>query len=91
MASQSTLFGGPAPEPEERTKREGNPMLAVYGPGPGSARCKTCAHLVRLRRGGTYRKCDLRRNTHGAATDHKATWPACGKYRAGKATEVWGP
>lgn len=84
MSGQRTLFGGPPPEEPDRPKRDTNPMLPVYGPGPGSARCKTCVHLVRLRRGGTYRKCALRRNTHGAATDHKATWPACGKYQAGK-------
>lgn len=89
MNDQRTLFGGPAPEPTHKPKPAGNPMLPVYGPGPGSAKCKTCAHLVRLRRGGTYRKCDLRANTHGAATDHKATWPACGKYEGGRGEDVW--
>jgi hypothetical protein len=61
-----------------------NPLVAIYGPGPVGARCGTCAHLVRWHYGRTYRKCRIRGLTHGEATDHFATWPACGRYVAGE-------
>ena len=57
-----------------------NPMVKVHGPGPEGARCKTCIHLLRYRQ-GRYMKCELRGDlTHGAATDQRARWSACGKY-----------
>ena len=59
-----------------------NPML-IFGYGPDGATCKDCAHFVRLPyRGQTYRKCNLRKITHGKASDHKALWPACKRYEA---------
>jgi hypothetical protein len=58
-----------------------NPMLAVAGPGPAGERCERCRHLYQV--GGTagrYYKCDLRRVSASAATDHRVRWPACGRF-----------
>lgn len=60
-----------------------NPMLAVYGPGPGGMTCKGCVHLFRAFGGArNYPKCELRRVSSSVATDHRVNWPACGKYEA---------
>jgi hypothetical protein len=32
----------------------------------------------------TYLKCELGPLSHGAATDWRASWPACGKYEDGE-------
>lgn len=64
---------------EERGEQ--NPCVRLYGPGPAGARCKTCRLF--LRKGGyakTYFKCELRGDTNGPGTDHRANWPACGRY-----------
>lgn len=55
-------------------------MHTLYGRNDEHT-CGQCALL--LRRGAnsrTYLKCTLQRNTHGAATDWRAKWPACGKF-----------
>lgn len=57
-----------------------NPCVRLYGFGPTGVTCKKCVHLLRIHKGNVYRKCDLRRITNGPGTDHKAGWPACGKY-----------
>jgi hypothetical protein len=54
-----------------------NPCLALYGKGPEGKRCKECKLLFRHLR---FFKCELRGFTHGPATDHRANWPACGKF-----------
>lgn len=58
-----------------------NPLVAVYGPGPTDATCRSCEHLF-LQTGIKSRiyKCDLRYVTHGAVTDHRARWDACAMY-----------
>jgi hypothetical protein len=60
--------------------RKTNPMLGHCGLGPDGAKCATCVHLARIIYARTYYKCELRRNTHGPATDHRVRWPACGRY-----------
>lgn len=57
-----------------------NPCVRVYGYGPEGAACKTCRHLERRHFNRTIFKCALRNNTRSPATDHRAGWPACGKY-----------
>lgn len=57
-----------------------NPLIPVYGPGPEGAKCKTCVHLVVQSFARNYYKCDLRRMSASAATDHRVNWPACGQY-----------
>jgi hypothetical protein len=58
-----------------------NPCVIAFGPGPDGKRCGTCSHIwARGDVAGTYLKCDLRLSTSGAATDHRARWPACAKY-----------
>ena len=61
-----------------------NYMLAVYGSGPDNERCRDCVHLVRYQMGSTWFKCDLRPITGSVASDHNATWPACGKFEKGE-------
>lgn len=58
-----------------------NPCVAFYGRGPANKTCKKCVHLIRQGREKTFLKCDLREITRGAATDHRAGWPACAKYQ----------
>lgn len=72
-------------------KRGINPCLRLYGLGPEGDHCKTCTHLFVRSRAGTYYKCDLRTITDGAATDHRAGWPTCGRYqrRKGEIRAVW--
>lgn len=75
----------PTPPLSAADKRaaQGNPCLVQYGPGPAETWCRSCAHFLRVRyHDATYRKCDLRKLTHGAGSDHKASWPACGRYEA---------
>lgn len=63
--------------------KAGNPLVVHFGPGPDGARCKTCAHFHVKQYAGTYFKCDLRGDTNGPGTDHRANWPACGRYEQG--------
>lgn len=65
-----------------------NPML-VFGYGPDGATCKSCAHLIRDDwHNKTYLKCNLRKHTRGAGSDHRASWPACKKYEAKTTTKT---
>ena len=83
MSTIIDWFGNEISVPEKPAKPEKgvNPCLVVYGPGPEGAKCKTCVHCrYPLHQSGRFWKCDLRRLTHGRATDHRVTWPACGKY-----------
>ena len=63
----------------ESTKFHGNPLVMLYGVTEGR-QCKTCKHLTSHTRARTYYKCLLRGVTRGAGTDHRAGWPACGRY-----------
>ena len=55
-------------------------LHALYGVTPD----KKCGECDLLRRydyhGKRYYKCSLRRITHGAATDHRFSWAACGRF-----------
>ena len=68
---------------EERRKqaRKENPLVAVYGPGPEGAKCKTCDRLTYHTCRKRFYKCTLRKITRGPATDHLVNWPACAKYQ----------
>lgn len=54
-------------------------MHRMYGTTEGE-RCRTCAHLYRKHWDKSYYKCDLNRDTNGAATDWRTRWPACGRW-----------
>lgn len=56
-----------------------NPCLALYGKGPEGKRCKECKLCYQHH--GKYFKCELRGFTRGPGTDHRANWPACGKFQ----------
>ena len=58
-----------------------NPCIALYGTGPSTKQCGECKHFLRLNyHNKTYRKCDLRKITHGPGSDHRAMWQACGRF-----------
>lgn len=53
------------------------------GRGPSGETCRTCRHKIATGYGRRrYLKCGLVRRfwTHGAATDIRASWPACAKW-----------
>ena len=77
---QSLALELPDAQTTSRWAHNPNPCVAALGLGPEGATCKTCVHLFRKTFGKTYLKCDLRPNTNGAGTDHRAGWDACGKY-----------
>lgn len=82
-----------APEPPTvalTTRKEaGNPLIPRYGAGPEGALCRECVHFLRVHyHSRNYMKCDLRKLTHGAGSDHRSRWPACGKFVAGDAQAV---
>lgn len=59
-----------------------NPLRVLLGPGPDGTKCKHCVHFYR--KGGyskVYYKCELRGDTNGPGTDHKANWPTCVRYK----------
>ncbi len=65
-----------------------NPCTSLYGYGPDGQTCKGCMHLRYSNASrNRYWKCDLRTLTHGSATDHKVSFPACGRYE--KRTEEY--
>lgn len=75
--------------PEERRGlRRGRPLkgyAAPPGSGPTGETCKSCQHLVRRVKARTYLKCGLMERgwTGGAATDVRASSPACSRWDAG--------
>ena len=78
-----TQHGGtPAKVKRKRKSYAGlpNPLIALYGAGPELRQCKECKHFYRKEFASVYRKCDLRPDTNGPGTDHRATWPACGRF-----------
>lgn len=83
MPELTDWFGNPItiaekPKPDKNT----NPCLALHGPGPDGQKCRGCVHLrFPQHHSARHWKCDLRKLTHGPATDHKVTWPACGRYQ----------
>ena len=83
MTEQLTLDGSGVPIEVPQRIVKGNPLIAVYGPGPEDKRCGDCDHLYRVEGIASHvLKCELRRNTRGAATDHRARWPSCGRFDA---------
>jgi hypothetical protein len=54
-------------------------MYQLHGQVVGET-CKRCQHLIAVQYGKKYLKCDQSTMTHGAATDWRAGWPACGLF-----------
>lgn len=58
-----------------------NPCVSLHGLAEPAAKCKDCQMFIRKHGySKMYFKCVLRGDTSGAATDHRANWPACGKF-----------
>lgn len=70
-----------AVEQQQSLPRRHKDMIAMYGEMPGE-RCGDCVHFISISYANTYHKCDLTRMTHGAATDWRVNWPACGRWEA---------
>jgi hypothetical protein len=95
--AELTLFDAtPIPPPEKispdrrRTARQRALIAAGIHPlmggptHPDQGTCGTCAHRIHVGdTGRTWPKCDLHELTHGAGTDCRGWWPACGRYEPG--------
>jgi len=82
--TEKLIFGKHTPKDAEDLwnkikPRNPNPCVALYGEMPGQT-CKGCKYLIGWAHSRVYYKCQLRKITHGAGTDHRVNWPACGKY-----------
>lgn len=64
-----------------------NPCVRLYGLAEPAAKCKDCRLFIRHEMSKTYFKCELRGITHGPATDHRANWPACGRFQQTEKTK----
>lgn len=90
MAEQLNLFDVPEESPigtgidmpQPKASKSQNPCVVVYGVGPNGVTCADCVHLRYRPRpsGKKFWKCDLRALTDGPATDHRKSWPSCGRY-----------
>ncbi len=89
--SDITLWGAslpPVEEPAPAPEHSVNPCIDAYGKGPEGTCCRTCVHLLRLEyHNKVYIKCELRKITHGAGSDHRAKWDACKRYQEGESTD----
>lgn len=71
--------------------KDPNPMTRIHGPGPEGTICGTCKHLVGWQKSRIYWKCSKRGDlTHGAATDQRKGWQACGLYEEGRGEIYYG-
>lgn len=57
-----------------------NPLVILLGCGPAGELCRNCKHFYRKHYSRTYYKCELRGDTNGPGTDHRAKWPACVRF-----------
>lgn len=69
---------------EKLLPRRINEMHALHGKLPGK-KCKGCKHLERWSYSRDYIKCSKSKMTHGAGTDWRTGWPACGLYEESEA------
>ncbi len=58
-------------------------MYSLYGKTEGE-KCGQCNHIICVVRSRTYFKCSQSRMSHGAATDWRMRWTACGKFEKGE-------
>jgi len=61
--------------------KDQNPMVRIHGPGPEDMTCGQCQHMIGWVYAKTYWKCAKRGDlTHGAKTDQRVRWQACGLF-----------
>jgi hypothetical protein len=53
-------------------------------------KCKNCAFFQRHSQAATWFKCAKSKITGGSATDWRANWPACGKFKPQETEETQG-
>lgn len=74
------LKGYKGPELKPRILR----FYSTYGFTPGE-KCGTCGSFQREQHSSkVYFKCARYRHSHGAATDWRVNWPACGVWAKGE-------
>ena len=64
-------------------------MHKMYGISAGHT-CGKCALMLRRKFSATYLKCSRSTMTRGAATDWRASWPACGLFQQGEGSTEHG-
>jgi hypothetical protein len=75
---------------DQRLPKRIRVMHTVYGRAGIDKRCGACRHLRRIRYQKTFYKCGKTTITHGAATDWRVGWPACGLYETRtEEVETW--
>ena len=65
---------------EQLSQKGRNPCILQFGAGPWGKECRECSHMYEHRSDKTYWKCDLRKHTNGAGSDHRRHWPACARF-----------
>jgi hypothetical protein len=79
-------------EREKARRLAGNPMIASCGFGPEGAKSGQCAYLTAHHFDKRYYKCLLRgKRTRGSATDHRVSFPACGRFALREGAVAVGP
>lgn len=66
-------------KPENKLPTRIRSMHSLYGIREDE-KCGTCVNFKRIQYAGTYFKCQLTKMTHGAKTDWRVNWTACGKW-----------
>lgn len=82
---QQMWFDGQA----EKARDEGieNPCVRWFGPDLVGRHCKDCRRLYRGGGQAKFFKCELRKETSGPGSDHRAKWKACAKFEERKTKE----
>jgi len=73
---QTDLFGGATNIGSTGDPTNPNPLVRLHGE-MGGEKCKNCKHLIWHQASKRYYKCNQRKITRGAATDHRVNWDAC--------------
>lgn len=76
--TQPTLFDLP-PAATTALPQQIREMHTLFGTAAARC-CGQCAHLQRMRQGGTWYKCLKTDHASGVATDWRTRWPACGLF-----------
>lgn len=85
MSTESDLWNQPIGAfKRKRPAEKANGYAGRPGAGPEGETCKTCQHLVRVKYGKTYIKCNVIRAswTSGPGTDIRAKTPSCQFWKA---------
>lgn len=77
------LFPDTPPQPRNDWQGSPNPVVKKLGPDPEERICRDCTGLYYhqlSQRDARYYKCELRKETSGAGSDHRVFWKACARF-----------